>query len=234
MRRPLLAVISSAILVGMPTQVRAQVLTFDDIVGATTGTVTIGTSYSAFGIEFVGSAIAFCLNRTEARACSNTSWGSGELGNAARDRNTHAAGMTWKAGTPTMNRSAGFTTGFSFYYANPEQLQAAFEVWSELDGTGTLLAGYALQPTEDGGSAPGCFASNYCSFQVGSVQFAGLARSVVFRGDADLIAFDDITFGAVLPGEPVTVPEPRPWALLVVGMAVLAGVRSRRALTGRR
>ena len=208
---------------------QAQVLSFDDVPGATTiggAGVVIGTAYDALGVEFVGDARAFCLNRTENPSCSNTSWGSGPLADAARARNTHAAGMYWISGSPIMNRADGFTTGFSFFYSNPFAVTSAFEVWSDLNATGSLLGSFSLLGTNNGAGDPGCFGANYCSFEVGSVAFAGTARSVRFTGGANQIAYDDITFGSTDPGVPV--PEPATLAMLGMGLFGLAGAARRR------
>lgn len=215
--------------VALGATAQAQVLTFDDIPGATTtgGTgVGIGDFYAGLGVEFVGGATAFCLNRTESPSCSLTSWGTGPLADAARARGTHAAGMYWETGSPIMNRAAGFTTGFSFFYSNPFGVTSAFEVWSEEDATGTMLGSFSLLQTNDGAITPGCFGAFYCSFEVGSLAFAGTARSVRFSGGANQIAYDDITFGSADPGVPV--PEPTSFALLGLGLGGLAGAARRR------
>ena len=48
-----------------------------------------------------------------------------------------------------MNVAAGFSTGFSFYYAAPFDT-GSVTVWSGLNGTGTLLATDILALTPDG------------------------------------------------------------------------------------
>ena len=107
----------------------------------------------------------------------------------------------------TMNVPAGFTGGFSFYYAAPSY--AGFiNVWSGLNGTGTLLATLTLPTT--GGCTSG---APYCMWNPIGVSFAGTAMSVDFGGSANYIAFDSITLGASIvvnpgksSGNPADVP----------------------------
>ena len=203
------------------------VLKFDDVPGATTngGGVALTNQYAGAGITFVGSAVAFCLNRTTL-TCSNTSWGSGADAVAAAARGTAGAAMFWSSGSPIMNSSVGFTTGFSFYYSNPFAVASAFEVWSGLNATGSLLASFALGGTLNGSSITGCFSANYCPFVAGGVAFAGTGQSVRFTGGSDRIVYDDITFGSVIPG--VVTPEPSTYLLMAAGLAALLPLARRR------
>lgn len=215
---------------------QVTVLKFDDVVGATTGVVNIGNYYNGgggnavnFGVEFVGSASAFCLNRPDRPSCSNTSWGSGADAVAAGARGTRGAGLFWSTGSPIMNRSAGFTTGFSFFYSNPFAATSGFQVWSGLNGTGTVLATFVASATPNGSTINGCFSANYCPFVAGGVTFAGTARSVTFTGGTNQFVYDDITFGSDIPGN--VVPEPSTYALLATGLIGLAGLRRKRNAT---
>jgi RHS repeat-associated protein len=107
----------------------------------------------------------------------------------------------------TMNVPAGFTSGFSFYYAAPSYT-GFINVWSGLNGTGTLLATLTLPTT--GGCTSG---APYCLWNPIGVSFAGTAMSVDFGGSANYIAFDSITLGASIvvnpgkaSGNPCNVP----------------------------
>lgn len=217
---------SLALLTAVASSGSAQtVLKFDDIFSGTTFAIT--NEYSSVGVTFVGGALAFCLNNPASPSCSNTSWGSGPEAAAATIRGTEKAGMFWQTGTPIMNSSTGFTTGFSFFYSNPFAVASTFEVWSGLDATGSLLATFALGGTNNGVGDPACYNANYCSFVAGGVAFAGTAQSVRFLGGADRIVYDDITFGSVTPG--TTVPEPSTLALVGAALLALPLVRRRRA-----
>lgn len=89
----------------------------------------------------------------------------------------------------TMDVPAGFTGGFSFYYSAPYNT-GFINVWSGLDGTGTLLATLNLPVT------PGCSSTpNYCDWVPIGVSFPGTAMSVDFGGTENYIAFDNITLG---------------------------------------
>jgi hypothetical protein len=124
-----------------------------------------------------------------------------------------------------MNRSAGFTTGFSFFYSAVNS-GGSFSVFDGLNGTGNLLASLSLPTTPNGAGIAGCLGNNFCPFVAAGVSFAGTARSVSFAGVANQIVFDDVTFGSATPGQ--VIPEPGTWALLAAGLAGVAAVARRR------
>jgi hypothetical protein len=129
-----------------------------------------------------------------------------------------------------MDVPGGFSTGFSFNYSAPFY-PGTVDVYSGLDGTGTLLAALSLPTTPDEGG-PSCGGHQYCPDVPFGVSFAGVAESVNFSGSADYIVFDDITVGSstVITGG---VPEPSTWAMMMVGFAALgfAGWRKARPVT---
>jgi PEP-CTERM motif len=203
----------------MAGSVGAQVLTFEGIAVGPAQT-PIGNFYNGgsgpnLGIEFFGNALAI-----------NSSVGNcGGSGNFALQPSGCGVLFFLTSSSTGMNRAAGFTTGFSLFYSaanNPGSLQ----VWSGLNGTGTLLASLALPTTGDGSGRPGCGGTNFCPWTAVGIGFAGTAQSIVFAGVANQIGFDDVTFGSVTPGDPV-VPEPSTYALMATGLAGL-GMASRR------
>lgn len=113
-----------------------------------------------------------------------------------------------------MNVAGGFTTGFSFYYADQVGFTGTVNVYSGPSGTGTLLASLSLPSTPD----------PYNVFVPVGVTFSGTADSVIFSGAANFIGFDNITLGSGTP----TVPEPYSLALLGTGLLGLGLVRARR------
>ena len=107
----------------------------------------------------------------------------------------------------TMDVPAGFAGGFSFYYAAP-YYPGFINVWSGLNGTGTLLATLTLPVTGACTQAP-----FYCIWNPIGVPFSGTAMSVDFGGTENYIAFDSITLGAsieVNPGKATGNPSDEP------------------------
>ena len=179
------------------------------------GTSSDGTSGPNFGISFPSNALAICLNSTTV-SCSNTSRGG--LGDPASQQ----GGLFFLSGTNTfVDVAAGFTTGFSFFYT-AIGVGGSVQVFSGLDGTGTLLATLTLPTT-----ASSCVGYNagFCPFVPFGVTFAGTAQSISFNGVANQIVFDDVTFGSETPG---AIPEPASLALLGAATAGLGLLRRRR------
>lgn len=157
-----------------------------------------------YGVSFGSDSLALI---------SGASGGSGSFSNAPGG-NTVAFFLTGTG--DVMNVAAGFTTGFSFYYAAAHS--GSVSVYSGLSGTGTLLASINLAATPD----------PYTVWDPVGVTFAGVAESAVFSGSANLIAFDNITLGSSTPGTGTGVPEPASMTLLAAGLAGLGVARRRR------
>lgn len=171
--------------------------------GGTDGAGVLGTSN--FGISFTGAALALKND---------------ELGPYFSNAPTPATVMFATDDTAYMNVAAGFTGSLRLFYSytNPN-FQVGLDlvkVYSGENGTGTLLASMSLFPN----AQLGCNDTNFCRFSPSSVQFAGIAKSVAFGGEAGFVAFDNIAITAV--------PEPTTYAMLLAGLCAMGFMASRR------
>jgi hypothetical protein len=116
--------------------------------------------------------------------------------------------------------AAGFTTGFSFFYASNSE--ASITVYDGENGTGNVLATLDLAVNFQ----PGC---GYCQWDPIGVAFAGVAKSIDFAGGANFVAYDRITFGSDRPGG--AIPEPATWALMILGFGLVGASARRRSRT---
>lgn len=141
--------------------------------------------------------------------------GQGGSGNQTNEPSPFTILFFLSGSAATMNVAAGFDTGFSFYYG---AFQAgSVTVWDGLNGTGNILATLDLPAN----GAP----SEWTPI---GIAFAGIAHSVDFSGVANQVAFDNITLGDVIPGNP-GVPEPASWAMMLAGFGIVGGaIRNRR------
>jgi hypothetical protein len=201
------------IAIGYPFSNNVQILNYYN-----GGTSSVGTSGPNFGVSFSTNALVICLNSLTVD-CSNTSRGG-------LDPSSATGGLFFLSGTAaTMDVAAGFSNGFSFNYSEPNTPGGVVNVWSGLDGTGTLLATFTLGLTPSG--CPG-YPGAYCPFVPIGVSFAGVAESVQFGGVANFVVFDDVTFGSPRVGGS---PEPATWAMMLAGLAGAgAMLRRRRSL----
>ncbi|MGZ8411455.1 MAG: PEP-CTERM sorting domain-containing protein [Gemmatirosa sp.] len=207
----------------------AQVLTFEGIGAPPAATAPIGNFYNGgvgpnYGIEFSPNALAICLDTFVGGPCPTSNTSRGGLGDPA----SQGSGLFFLSGSQAyMNRAAGFTTGFSFFYTAVFQT-GSFSVWNGLNGTGSLLASLTLPLTPNGVGLSNCLGNQFCPLFAAGVSFDGVARSVTFAGVANQITFDDVTFGSATPG--TVVPEPGALLLTATGLigTFLARRRARR------
>jgi hypothetical protein len=113
----------------------------------------------------------------------------------------------------TMNVAAGFVDSISFYYSSDALATSAVNVWSDLNGTGQLLASFNLVANAQ---ASGCSDSPYCRFDQLFSTFAGVAHSVTFSAP---VGIDNIAITAV--------PEPASMLLMALGVSGLLLARRR-------
>ncbi len=167
-----------------------------------------------YGITFSSNSITGCV---QPNACANT--------NSALAPSEPNVIFFLSGPGDIMDVAGGFTTGFSFYYSSVN-VPGVVDVYSGLDGTGTILAQLNLPVTPTDG-APGCLGEPFCPYEEFGVAFAGTAMSVDFSGTANQIGFDNITLGSDI----APAPEPAAWTLMLVGFGGLGmALRSRRRL----
>lgn len=104
----------------------------------------------------------------------------------------------------TMDVTGGFSQSLLFYDIAILRT-ATVQIWSGLDGQGTMLAQQNI---------PLVPASNEVFSGPLTVPFSGTAHSVVFAGGNDQLALDNITFNAV-------VPEPSSSIPMAIGIGIL-------------
>jgi len=181
------------------------------------GTGSLGSGPGTdFGINF-SNAVAFI---------DSDAGGSGNFGG---EPSPSTAITFLGASATTMNVAAGFDTGFSFYYS-AIVAPGVVRVWSDLNGTGTLLAELALPLTPASGAMDPT--GQFSPFLPFGVAFDGIAHSVDFSGTANQIGFDNVTLGAERPlGPDQAVPVPGSLLLLGAGLAA-AGLATRRRGAG--
>jgi hypothetical protein len=157
-----------------------------------------------YGITFTSDSLAII---------DNADGGSGNFSNAPSG---DTIAFFLNGAGDTMNVAGGFTTGFSFFYADQVGFTGNVSVYDGANGTGNLLATLDLPSTPN----------PYNVFVPIGVTFAGTAQSVVFGGSANFIGFDNITLGSATAGG---VPEPATWAMMLMGFGGLgAAMRSAR------
>jgi len=144
-------------------------------------------------------------------------------GNFSPDRTSTPAifinGPTGSMATGTMNVSAGFSNGISFFYTSA--FTETVTIWSGANGTGTVLATMTLSAS----NAPGACAGGpaYCVWTGAGISFSGVAKSVTISGAANGIGISDITLGQ----STTAIPEPPSIYLFGAGLLAITFMRVR-------
>ncbi|MFZ4575230.1 MAG: PEP-CTERM sorting domain-containing protein [Phycisphaerales bacterium] len=142
---------------------------------------------------------------------------AGGSGNTANEPSGQTTLIFLNADAAVMNVPAGFDFGFATYYALPNPgITATISIYDGLNATGNLLGSVNLLPN---GSSSGDPNGLYSNWTLVGVPFAGVARSVSFGGTANFVAYDDVTFGDIVPA---------PSSLALLGLGGLAAGRRRR------
>ena len=142
---------------------------------------------------------------------------AGGSGNFANEPTPSTVMFFLSGGASIMNVTAGFTTGFSFFYTSSGN--GTVMVYDGLSGTGNLLATQTF-PANYNVNCTGDPSGVFCHWDPMSVAFSGTAKSVVFTGVANQCAFDSVTFGSITPGG--TIPTLTEWGLIILGISLLA------------
>ena len=202
------AIIACVLLSAHTAAASAITLTFEGIGNENTiGNYYNGGAGGNLGISFGSDSLA---------VVSRQDGGSGNFANAPSG-DTIAFFLNGPG--DVMNVAKGFTTGFGFYYADQVGFTGSVQVYSGVNGSGTLLASLLLPSTPD----------PYNVFVPTGVAFKGTAESVIFGGSANYIGFDNVTLGASIP---VGVPEPVSMGVFGAGLAVLATMVAGRRRQG--
>ncbi|RIX40315.1 MAG: PEP-CTERM sorting domain-containing protein [Rhodocyclales bacterium GT-UBC] len=176
------------------------------------GTDSLGNSGTNYGIQF----------GTNSLGLIDADANGGNGGNFANEPSPSTI-LFFLSGTAILNYMPGFTTGFSFYYTS--STAASVNVYDGLDATGNLLGSIDLTANFNN-NCTGDPTGRFCHWDIGSLAFTGVAKSIDFGGTVDNTGYDNITFGSTNPSG---VPEPTTIALLGLGLVGAAVTRRRRS-----
>jgi hypothetical protein len=179
------------------------------------GTDSLGNSGTNYGVSFGANTLS-CIDADAGGTC-----------NIANEP-TEDTIMFFTSESSVLNYGTGFDTGFSFWYTAAQAVTV--DVWSALGATGDLIGTINLSQNYQDNGCVGDPNGGFCNWDVGSLTFAGTAMSIDFGGAANLVGFDNITFGSVDAGTPTSqVPEPTSLALLGLGLAGIGAARRKKS-----
>lgn len=173
------------------------------------GTGSLGSSGTNYNIAFSSNSLALI---------DADAGGGGNFGNEP----TPSTIMFFLSGSAILNYNAGFDTGFSFYYTTTN-FAGTVRVYDDINATGNLLGSIDLLAL---GAGPGDPNGSFSNWEIGSLAFAGLAKSIDFGGTVNQVGYDNITFGSV---DPNLVPEPGSLLLTASALFGLLALRRRKA-----
>ncbi len=190
--------------------------------------IAIGNATTAIGDFYNGGAggdLGISFSDNALALVDSDAGGTGNFGNEPSP-DTVLFFLTGAAAT--LNYSAGFTTGFSFFYSAINN-SGSISVYDGLNATGNILATLFLPVTPQGSGDP---TGVFNVFVPIGVTFDGIARSIDFGGTENQIAFDNVTFGSATPGTggPSPIPLPAAGWMLIAGIGGLAAMRRRKTV----
>jgi hypothetical protein len=195
-----------------PAMADPIVLDFEGIGnGAAVGNFYNGGGGTNYGVSFSPATLAII----------DADAGGG--GNFANEPSPNTIMFFLDANNAILNFAAGFDTGFSFFYTS--STAADVTVWSDVNGTGSLLGTISLS-AQFTNNCTGDPTGTFCHWDAIGVAFAGTAKSINFGGTANQTGYDNITFGSATPVP--TIPEPSTYAMLALGLAGIGFAARRR------
>jgi hypothetical protein len=177
-----------------------------------TGSFSSISDFYNGGIDGVGNS---GTNYGVAFSASAQSLANDELGTYFSNAPTPGSVMFVSDGTAFLNAAQGFYGAVSLYYSSTVEALNAINIYSGLNGTGSVLGSFNLGANAQNG----CSDTAYCHFDNVSVAFAGTGQSIGFSNTQ--AAYDNVSI--------TPVPEPTGYALMALGLVAVGFVARRRA-----
>lgn len=212
MRAISFAAIAAAVLALPASAQAAETLDFEGIANAT----AVGNFYS--GYSFSSKALAY-IDRDAGGTGENANEPSGETVMYVSSPPGGQSTSAW------VNVAAGFDIGISFFYSAGLQ-DIEVSVYDGLGASGNLLGSVILGPQRRGNDCTGDPEGVFCNWTPSGIGFAGIAKSVEFKGPSGYFGFDNLAFGVAPPSG--AVPEPATWALMLLGFCAVGATMRRR------